>query len=735
MSRITRWLAGAASVGLLLGFVAPAAGHADDAVAAATNHAGPCVGDTGVTVVLDYQALGGGTDIRCSTETPETGVDAVRAAGFSYDGVTRWGDGFACRLNGRPAVDEVVPLTGNPTYIEKCVNTPPSNGYWSYWHSTDQGQEWEYSNMGALGYEPSAGEWEGWSFSLNATASSNPEPRTSLALAEYDNAASTALAADWIASQWDADADQFAAGLADGISALAAAEAHPDVVSEMVDGLRTTAADYITQADSLAKVLIALDMTGQDTHHFLSCERDLTAELDTFIADDAKSLNNWWGPHLVTIALNRLGKPVPQNVWDLLAKRQVANGGFGSPDDTGLALSALVGTRDNALNPEAMREAATVAIQKTVAWANNPANQKVKNGNHYWATFSAANSTGILGGALAEAGEDISSPQAFMRAQQKLTGVGAWQSVMDRTAPNYMATTQGIFAVAGRSYGTSTLEVPRTTPTCSIAPAFSTQPSSITVTAGETATFTVVATGDPTPGITWEKDVNSLWTPIQGVTGATLTLGNVDNVSNGLKVRAVAANGAGFAVSDIAILTVAPVASPSPSPSPSVSISPSASPSPSVTVSPSASPSPSVKPSQPATVYNTPGYHDVNGRRWFTTCEPYSVTQRCRTLIEATTVREVGGTFVSSKGWAFNNLTYLPSPASAWKGNKLAETGSFVGTDGRQWRTECGTPATGRNGCRSYIAAKVVENVAKPGQPVRYGWVTKEIFNNIVQFS
>ncbi|MEO7588068.1 MAG: immunoglobulin domain-containing protein, partial [Arachnia sp.] len=711
MSRTTRWLAGAASVGLLLGFVAPATGHADEAVAAATNHAGPCVGDTGVTVVLDYQALGGGTDIRCSTGTPETGVDAVRAAGFTYDGVARWGDAFACRLNGRPSADEVIPLTGNPTYTEKCVNTPPANGYWSYWHSTDQGQEWEYSNMGGGGYEPSAGEWEGWSFSLNATASSNPEPRTALALAEYDNTASTALAADWIASQWDASDDQFAAGLADSISALAAAGSHPEVVSEMVHALQGAAPEYIDQADSLAKVLIALDMTGQDTNHFLSCDRDLTAELDAFIANDARSLDNWWGPHLVTIALNRLGKPVPQNVWDLLAKRQGVGGGFGSPDDTGLALSALVGTSENELNTQSMRDAADAAIDKAVAWADDPANQKTKDGNYYWATFAAANSTGILAGGLAEAGEDIASPQAFMRGQQNLTGVGAWQNKLDRTSANYMATAQGIFAVAGRSYGKSTLEVPRITSTCSVKPAFSTQPSSTTVIAGENATFTVAATGDPTPGITWEKDISGLWTPIQGVTGTTLTLDKVGSDSNGLRVRAVAANAAGYAVSKIATLTVTPVVSPSPSPSPSMTTSPSA--------SPSASPSPSVTPTVPSTVYNTPGYHDVNGRKWFTTCEPYSVTQRCRTLIEATTVRDVGGKFVSSKGWAFNNLTYLPSPKAAWKGNRLAETGTWTAADGRQWRTECGTPATGRNGCRSYIQAKVVENVAKPGESVR----------------
>ncbi|RMB60239.1 hypothetical protein EAX62_11215 [Tessaracoccus antarcticus] len=140
-------------------------------------------------------------------------------------------------------------------------------------------------------------------------------------------------------------------------------------------------------------------------------------------------------------------------------------------------------------------------------------------------------------------------------------------------------------------------------------------------------------------------------------------------------------------------------------------------------------------PSYPGSIYTTPGYHNYNGRHWFTSCEPYSVTQRCRTLIQATTVTQVKGQFIKKLGWTFNNLTYLPAKKSVWAGNPLARTGSWTAADGRQWRTECNTPATGGNGCRSYATAKVIDNIAKTGQPVRYGWITKEIFNNIVLFS
>ncbi|AQP43520.1 polysaccharide deacetylase family protein [Tessaracoccus flavus] len=89
-------------------------------------------------------------------------------------------------------------------------------------------------------------------------------------------------------------------------------------------------------------------------------------------------------------------------------------------------------------------------------------------------------------------------------------------------------------------------------------------------------------------------------------------------------------------------------------------------------------------------VYSTPGEHTINGRQWRTWCEPYSQTARCRTEL------------VVAGKWTFNNLTYLPSPKSLWVGNPLAEPGEHT-IGGRLWYTECETPATGRNGCRSYI--------------------------------
>lgn len=130
-------------------------------------------------------------------------------------------------------------------------------------------------------------------------------------------------------------------------------------------------------------------------------------------------------------------------------------------------------------------------------------------------------------------------------------------------------------------------------------------------------------------------------------------------------------------------------------------------------------------------VYSTPGTHNVNGREWRTSCEQYSSNVvRCKTNIKASQVKVVGGKYQSTTGWVFNNLTYLPSPRSSWGNNPLAKIGSWTANDGRKWRTECDTAKTGRNGCRSYNMATVVE-VSGKGFKKSNKWV----FNNMVNFS
>lgn len=135
----------------------------------------------------------------------------------------------------------------------------------------------------------------------------------------------------------------------------------------------------------------------------------------------------------------------------------------------------------------------------------------------------------------------------------------------------------------------------------------------------------------------------------------------------------------------------------------------------------------------PQLLYVTEGEHLVNGRRWKTSCEPYSQTQRCRTEIWGTSVVQRGARFVATNGWAFNNLTYLPLPRKTWGDNTLARTGSWNDANGRAWRTECGTPLTGSDGCRTWVQSSVIKAVRTANGTYSYAWKTDWVMNNMVR--
>lgn len=151
------------------------------APAQAAGHDGYCTTDTGVTVVIDFQDLGGGVVIRCASSIPSggTGVDALKAAGISYEGVRRWGDAFICRLYAKPSASQDLDVSSKPGYREQCIDTPPASAYWGYWHASNGGS-WQYSSYGVKNRRATPGGFEGWSFSLNSSSSSSsPPPRVS----------------------------------------------------------------------------------------------------------------------------------------------------------------------------------------------------------------------------------------------------------------------------------------------------------------------------------------------------------------------------------------------------------------------------------------------------------------------------------------------------------------------------------------------------------------------------
>jgi hypothetical protein len=100
--------------------------------------------------------------------------------------------------------------------------------------------------------------------------------------------------------------------------------------------------------------------------------------------------------------------------------------------------------------------------------------------------------------------------------------------------------------------------------TLGVVPKVTTSPASVTVTAGAKASFTVAATGTPTPTLQWQVSTNggTSWSNItnggnfSGATGATLGVSNTTGSQSGNQFRALAINPVGNATSKVATLTV-----------------------------------------------------------------------------------------------------------------------------------------------------------------------------------
>lgn len=125
--------------------------------------AGYCPDATGVTVVVDFQDLGGDTLIRCAPGPQADGVAAMQNAGLDIAGVGKYGLALICKIEGKPA-------------DQSCSGMPPESASWSFWTATDGGK-WASSQVGVQGWKPPAGSFEGWSFAHNKSFQDYPPPR------------------------------------------------------------------------------------------------------------------------------------------------------------------------------------------------------------------------------------------------------------------------------------------------------------------------------------------------------------------------------------------------------------------------------------------------------------------------------------------------------------------------------------------------------------------------------
>ena len=113
-------------------------------------------------------------------------------------------------------------------------------------------------------------------------------------------------------------------------------------------------------------------------------------------------------------------------------------------------------------------------------------------------------------------------------------------------------------AVATNSVDTVKSNAATLTVTAAVAPAFTTQPSDVSIAEGQNAQFTVAVTGTPTPTLQWQLSINggSSWTNINGATGTVLDVTGAALADDGRQYRAVATNSVGAVPSNAATLTV-----------------------------------------------------------------------------------------------------------------------------------------------------------------------------------
>lgn len=110
------------------------------------------------------------------------------------------------------------------------------------------------------------------------------------------------------------------------------------------------------------------------------------------------------------------------------------------------------------------------------------------------------------------------------------------------------------FAVVVSDSGGNTVSSSATLTVDAVAPTITGQPASQHILAGQSAMFSVLATGDPAPGYQWQRN----GAPIAGANAASFTLSNAQLSDSGAQFTAVVSNSAGSVTSSAATLTVGP---------------------------------------------------------------------------------------------------------------------------------------------------------------------------------
>lgn len=137
-------------------------------------------------------------------------------------------------------------------------------------------------------------------------------------------------------------------------------------------------------------------------------------------------------------------------------------------------------------------------------------------------------------------------PAPTVQWQRSTTsGGGTYADISGATSLSYSFVTsfadngfnfRAVFTNAG---GSATSNVAALT--VNTVPVITQQPINVSAAAGTTATFTVIATGTPTPGVQWQNSTNSglSWANIGGATSTTLSVPSTTIAMNGYQYRAI----------------------------------------------------------------------------------------------------------------------------------------------------------------------------------------------------
>ncbi len=256
----------------------------------------------------------------------------------------------------------------------------------------------------------------------------------------------------------------------------------------------------------------------------------------------------------VTFSASASGYPTPTIQWQVSTNGSTYTNISGATS-TSYTISTVAasqnGYRYRAVFTNSAGSATTTAATLTVQYAptvtKSPSSATVNAGQT--ATFTASAS---------------GNPTPTVQWQVSTDSGGTYSNISGATSTTLTlsATTSSQNGYRYRALFTNSVGSATTasaTLTVRYAPLVTTNPISQTVSAGQTATFTAAAAGNPTPTVQWQvsTDGGTTFSNISGATSGTLKVTGVTSSKSGYKYRAVFTNSIGSTTTTAATLTVA----------------------------------------------------------------------------------------------------------------------------------------------------------------------------------